>query len=170
MGSCCWTITITSTAFIADCTMFIKQIFALGMLNSTCFGALTLLRDIGNFKKDLLTFLLPPRPSQDLTHPSTHKPDTAPDYPELDYQSWEPVTNQNGHHQFQEIQDFIKPQPDDSQQATTSKPALSTEADKTLYREDVLNNGKLHDKKQRVDSGYCVGNKFCPGIDIDNLE
>ena len=147
--------------------MFIKQIYALSLLNSTCFGALTLLQDLGNFKKDLLTFLLPPRPSQDLTHPSTHRPnpDAAPDYPKLDYQSWEPATNQNSQHQFQEVEDFIKPQPDDPQQATTLKPAQPTEADKTLYREDVLNNGKLHDKKQRIDSGNCVGNKFCPGID-----
>ena len=145
--------------------MFIKQIYALGLLNSTCFGALTLIHDIRKLKKDLLSFLLPPQPYQDLTHPSTHRPNAAPDYPELDYQSWEPVTNQNSQHQFQEVQDFIKPKPDEPQQATTFKPALPTESNKTLYREDVLNNGRLHDKKQRVDSGNCVGNKFCPGID-----
>ena len=146
--------------------MFVKQIYALGLLYSTCFGAIRFLQDIEHFKKDLLTFLLPPRPSQDLIHhlSSTHLPHTEPDYLELENQGWEQVTNQNSH-QFQEVQYFIKPQPDIPEETTTSKPTLPTTAtDKTLYREDVLNKGKLHDKKQRVDSGNCVGNKFCPGI------
>ena len=146
--------------------MFVKQIFTLGLLYSSCFGALRLLQDVGNFKKDLLTFLLPPRPSQDLTHHSTHGPNTSPDSLELEYQGWEPVTNQNNH-QFHEVQHFIKPQPDYPQitTTTTSEPTLpSTATDKTLYREDVLNRGKWHDKKQRLESGNCVGNKFCRTI------
>ena len=62
---------------------------------------------------------------------------------------------------FQEINHFIKPQPDYPEETTASEPTLPTTAtDKTLYREDVLNRGKLHDKKQRVDSGNCVGNEF----------
>lgn len=151
--------------------MFVKQIYTLGLLYSSCFGALRLLQDVGNFKKDLLALLLPPRLSQDITHQlfSTQRPHTEPDYLELEYQGWEPMTDENGpHHEFQEVQHFIKPQPDYPQQTTTSEPTFPTTATataKTLYREDVLNKGRLHDKKQRVDSGNCVGNKFCPGID-----
>ena len=162
-------VTSNSVAFKPALKMFVKQIYAFGLLYSTRFGALRLLQDIGHFKKDLLTFLLPPRPSQDLTPhllaTSTHGPHSEPDYLDLENQGWEPVTNQNSH-QFQEVQHFIKPQPDYPKETTTTEPTLPTTAtDKTLYREDVLNKGKLHDKKQRVDSGNCVGNKFCPGID-----
>ena len=147
--------------------MFVKQIYTLGLLYSSGFGALRLLQDVGNFKKDLLAFFLPPRPSQDLTHlpSSTHRPHIEQLYLELENQGWEPVTNQNSH-QFQEVQHFIKPQPDYPVETITFKPTSpTTETDKTLYREDVLNRGKLHEKKQRLDSGNCVGNKFCPSID-----
>ena len=165
--------------------MLVKQIYIFGFLSTTCFGALRLLNDIGNFKRDLITFLLPPSPSQDLKHPSTQRPDTGTGHTDsphfcrdrfssnclnLENDGWRPMTDTSSQHQYQEVQEFIRPKPDLPQQTTTPQSTLSSEAEeeKTLYREDLLNRGKLHDKKQRVGSGNCIGNEFCS--DPDSVE
>ena len=136
--------------------MLMKPILALSLLSSsTCFGVLRLLKDIENFKKDILTFLLPPpQPSQDLKYPSTQRP--ALQHFDVSNQIWEPVPNQNSHSQFQELQQ-------DYEQTTTSlNPEVPPSTDRTLYREDLLNiKRKFHDKKQRLGAGDCIGNKFC---------
>ena len=151
--------------------MFLKPILALSlMLYSTGFGALRLLRDIENFKKDILTFLLPPPPpSQDLKYPPTQRPDTTIQHSgccgDVSNQGWKPVPNKNSHPQNEELQQ------DYDQQITTFKPEVSTSTDRTLYREDLLNKRNLHDKKQRMGSGNCIGNKFCSQLmDIEHLK
>ena len=132
--------------------MLMKPILALSLVSSTCFGVLRLLKDIENFKKDILTFLLPPpQPSQDLKHPSTQIP--ALQHFDVSNQIWEPVPNQNSHSQFQELQQ------DYDQQTTSFKPKVPPSTEQTLYREDLLNiKRKFHDKKQRLGSGNCIGN------------
>ena len=164
----------TNTSMEFSCfythNMGLKPILVLSlMLYSTCFGAIRLLKDIENFKKDILTFLLPPPlPSQDLKYPPTQRPDTAIQHPgcfDVSNQGWEPVTNPNSLPQIQELQQ------DYDQQITTFKPEVSTSADRTLYREDLLNKRKLHDKTQRMGSGNCIGNKFCSQLmDIEQLK
>ena len=135
--------------------MLMKPILALSLLSSTCFGVLRLLKDIENFKKDILTFLLPPpQPSQDFKYPSTQRP--ALQHFDVSNQIWEPVPNQNSHSQFQELQQ------DYDHQTTSFKPEVPPSTDRTLYREDLLNiKRKFHDKKQRLGAGDCIGNKFC---------
>merc|ERR1719333_866778 len=120
-----------------------KPFLVLSLLSSTCFGVFRLLKDIENFKKDILTFLLsPPQPSQDLKYPSSQRP--AIQHFDVSNQSWEPVPNQNSHSQFQELQQ-------DYEQTTSLNPEVPPSTDRTLYREDLLNiKRKFHDKKQRL--------------------
>ena len=75
------------------------------------------------------------------------------------------MPNKNSHPQNEELQQ------DYDQQITTFKPEVSTSADRTLYREDLLNKRNLHDKKQRMGSGNCIGNKYCSQLmDIEHLK
>ena len=167
--------------------MYMKQIFVFSMLYTTSFGALKLLKDLENFKRDLLKFIINTPPTSPRPHPTTEEFDwpilcwniqqlsQSPiprECRNLSNQDYETMINPIHHQQqFEEVSNFVKPtvqQPDDSYlhpSTTTLRPVKTTNP--TLFREDLLNRGRFHDKKQREDSGNCVGNNFCPHTQED---
>merc|ERR1712061_10215 len=162
--------------------MYIKPIFVFSMLYTTSFGALKLLKDLENFKRDLLKFIIPTPEGLSPSlrpHPTTEEFDwpilcwniqqlsQAPiprECRNLLNQDHETVISPIHHHQqFEEVSNLVKPtvqQPDNSYLHSSTLRSVET-TNPTLFREDLLNRGRFHDKKQREDSGNCVGNNLC---------